>query len=141
MCPSANAHKRQLVRSLNARPALLPLLIQDPNPKVRAAAILEAGWSGRRGSERLIGIALLRDPDPNLREYAAGALARLGGAEAIKALNAGVADPVLEVRVLSLAALLSLGQSVDPKVRARLDEEALATGKRTSTSWLLSLQM
>ena len=133
--------KRSLLeRSLNAYPALVPLLIQDKDPKVRAPAILEVGWRRRRGSEHLIATALAKDADPRLREYAAGALARLGGVEAVTALRKGLADPVLDVRIISAAALLTLGQPVDPQTRKQLDGEASAAGKGSYTSWLWSLQ-
>ncbi|MCO5297849.1 MAG: HEAT repeat domain-containing protein [Fimbriimonadaceae bacterium] len=81
-----------------------------------------------RGNESLIANALTSDSDPTIRAYAAGTLGRLGGPEAIRALRLALADADLEVRVLSTAALLSLGQSVDEKIGTQVDAEAKARG-------------
>lgn len=124
----AVAAQRALRRSLDSYPALIPALIQDPDPHVRSAAILEVGSLERHGNESLIAKALASDSDPTIHAYAAGTLGRLGGPEAIRALRLALADADIEVRILSTAALLSLGQPVDAKVRTQVDAEAKARG-------------
>lgn len=110
----------------NERFAALSLLIADPVPDVRAAALAAVGsLEDPRGMG--LAVAGLHDVDPTVREAAARALGDLGTAIAVEALLTAIDDPDAAVR---RAAVDALGNAGDLRAVEALRE--LAEGSETA---------
>ena len=99
--------------------AILRRALAHPDPRVRESAthgLDRVEWTGVDDQARATVSArlaeALEDVDPHVRSGAATALGRCGGAGAIEALKAALADPVEEVRLAVAAAIGKL----DPKL-------------------------
>jgi HEAT repeat protein len=88
--------------------ALALAALDDPDGFVRATATKLLGDLGDPGQVGVIRSVLEQDPDPVARQRAAESLTRLGGAPAIQALSAGLADPMERVRLATVKGLSKL---------------------------------
>jgi HEAT repeat protein len=100
--------------------AALSVLIADPAPEVRAAALMALGGLD---DPRGIGLAVagLRDDDPGVRSVAAGALGKLGTAIAVESLLTALDDPDPSVR---RAVVEALGTAGGPRATEALNRMA-----------------
>jgi HEAT repeat protein len=109
---------------------LLPLLL-DPDPRVRAAAADALRRCAGRDVAGQVEWALAREGDPAALPALLQALARLEGGEALPAVQAGLEDPAVEVRLAAIEAAAATGaQEAVPLLRRSLDGapvEVLAT--------------
>jgi hypothetical protein len=100
----------------NARSDLLPSLLRDHDPFVRAQA---ADWAAAQGSAESAGelARLLRDPVPAVRFAARDALRRLGSAAVPALVEVASGDGADAVPALEVAAVLADSRTFDPARR------------------------
>jgi len=106
--------------------------LEDEDGFVRATAAKLLGDTGRSRHVAVLAERLLEDPDPIVRQRAAEALTRVGGAGAAEALGAGIQDPMEKVRLASVEGLRKL----DPDVAS----DGLARLLREDTVWEVRAQ-
>jgi len=125
-------------------PAAVPYLLQlmkNPDPKIRASALLPLGYLGLSAIKALPDlIRALHDPDNKVRKYAALALEKIGpgAGEAIPVLEIrSEKDPSLDVRKGAARALASINarqvrlDKYDQKRLIKLEKESLDTLMQT----------
>lgn len=89
--------------------SLLGPFLQDPDDRVRRAAVAGLGGGRDEGAAALLADAARRDPDGRVRADALRALGRLGGdEEVLEAARAGLEDEAVPVRLAALGALAHL---------------------------------
>ena len=104
----------------NAAPAaevLRRYAMEEPNHRIRAAAVRSLGVLGEAGAFKVV-LHALTDEHPEVRLNAAAVLGRLGDPRAVPGLIERLRDPHAEVRVQAAA---SLGFLDDPRAIAPLE--------------------
>ena len=97
--------------------------LDAPDFNVRATAAQALGVRKLVGSAPRLGAAYKRglsDATPSARLAAVGALAELGGADAVTELRVALTDPEWSVRLAGVAALRRLGETAEPQRPAPL---------------------
>ncbi|MDP1794915.1 MAG: HEAT repeat domain-containing protein [Acidimicrobiales bacterium] len=106
-----------------ADPSLGPpaiLLLEHPDPQVRAQAATSLGVTGAAAAIDHLHIAML-DPDAIVREAAVTSLGRLHAWSSVAAVSDLLTDPMWVVRRAAVFALLALGSPGTLALRAALD--------------------
>jgi len=107
-------HEPREPPALRMREALLELL-QDPDPRVRERAVEVLTDARDHAAVERLGQVLLDDADVDVRESAAIALWKIGGLQAMEALERATADEEEDIREIAEGALESLQQGVQPR--------------------------
>src|SRR5262245_59866854 len=102
--------RRRAANAIATRPeqeavTALRTAVEDPDFIVRAYALIALGQLRDEGSVGLMSQALLRDPDPNMRRTAVGALSMVRSESARRAVEAAESDADASVRQAAADAL------------------------------------